>query len=118
MAPMRFHSASSEAERSPTSAAGAAAVASSGLLSAGRQSIDGRLEPLLAEDVLRQAKGHADAGAGEAEVPVDALREIAGDQRADEGAEVDAHVEDREARIAAAVALRDRATRRACSRSA
>ena len=41
--------------------------------------------------------------AREADVPVDALSEIAADQRRDERAEVDAHVEDREAGVAALI---------------
>ena len=71
-----------------------------------RQPIQRRLEPPLAEHVLDQAEHHAEAGRGEAEVPVDALREIAGDQRPDECAEVDPHVEDREPGVAPRVARR------------
>ena len=43
---------------------------------------------------------------GEPDVPVDALREIAGDERPEECAEVDPHVEDREPRVAPRVARR------------
>ena len=50
--------------------------------------------------VLNEAEHHADAGRGEAEVPVDVLSEIAADERREERAEVDAHVEDREPGIA------------------
>ena len=44
--------------------------------------------------------------AAKPEVPVDALPEIAADQRRDERAEVDPHVEDREAGVAAVVVRR------------
>ena len=70
------------------------------------EAIDGRVEPLLSEHVLHEAERHADAGAREADVPVDPLREVAGDERPDERAEVDPHVEDREAGVAARVAWR------------
>src|SRR5260221_385524 len=53
-------------------------------------------EILRAGDVLHQAEHHADAGGAEADVPVDALPEVAAYQRRDERAEVDAHVIDRE----------------------
>src|SRR6185436_20584373 len=43
---------------------------------------------------------HADAGSAEPEVPTHFLTEIAGDERRDEGAQVDAHVENREASVA------------------
>ena len=68
------------------------------------EAIDGGLQLAFAEGVLDQAGGHADAGGGKADVPVDALGEVAGDEWAEERAEVDAHVEDREACVAAAVA--------------
>src|ERR687887_547119 len=52
-----------------------------------------------AQDVLDQAQRHAYARTGEAGVPVDALREPAGDERSDGGTEVDSHIEDREPRV-------------------
>ena len=70
-----------------------------------REPIEPGLEPFLAEHILRQAKGHPDPGAAKSDVPVHALREIAGDQRTGDGADVDAHVEEREAGIAASVGL-------------
>ncbi|MEZ5459989.1 MAG: hypothetical protein R3E65_11990 [Steroidobacteraceae bacterium] len=61
------------------------------------------------DDELRDAEQHADAGGEEARAPA-VLQCWAykkkRDQRADEGADVDAHVEDREARIAPAAAFR------------
>ena len=54
---------------------------------------------------LGQPEHHPDAGGGEAGVPVDLLRDVAGDDLADQAAAVDAHVEDREARVATAIAL-------------
>ena len=66
----------------------------------------GVAEVLGAEHVLDEAEHHPDAGGAEADVPVDALTEIAADQRRDERAEVDAHVEDREAGVAPLVVVR------------
>jgi len=54
---------------------------------------------------LHQPERHPYARAGEAEVPVDLLREVSGDERPEERAEVDPHVEDREPRVAAFVSL-------------
>src|ERR1043166_3326255 len=71
----------------------------------GRPLLDGD-EVLLAERVLDQAEDHADAGGGEADVPVDLLSEPAGDERREEGAEVDAHVENGERGVAARVVAR------------
>ncbi len=56
-----------------------------------------------AEQELGEAQGHADAGQGEAQVPVDLLADGADDQRGGEGTEVDAHVEDGEAAVPARV---------------
>ena len=58
---------------------------------------------LAHEHVLDQADGHADGG--EAEAPVEALHvpQQAGEQRAEQGADVDAHVEDGETGVAARV---------------
>ncbi len=70
-------------------------------------------------DVEGEAKEHADTGGAEAPAPAPGgietgvgerrlesgvLREIAADKRRDRGAEVDAHVEDREAGVAALIA--------------
>ena len=52
-----------------------------------------------------EAEEHPDAGRAESVVPADGLTEEAGDDLTHEGAEVDAHVEDREAGIAACAAL-------------
>ena len=78
----------------------------------GRRMQAGVAEVLAAEHVLNHAEHHADAGRGETEVPVDALPEIPADQRRDERAEIDPHVEDRETGVAADVVLADRAARR------
>jgi hypothetical protein len=69
-----------------------------------------RMEARLAEeaphdDVLDQADHHAEAGGGEAPVPVDPLPQRAADQGRHEGSEVDPHVEDREAGVAAGPAF-------------
>ena len=55
--------------------------------------------------VLGQAERHADRRGAEAVVEPDAGLQQAGDQRADEGAEVDAEIEQREAAVGAGVAL-------------
>ena len=55
---------------------------------------------LPSSNVLNESEHHPHTGAREPEMPVDALREIAGDERSQRGAEVDAHVEDREAGVA------------------
>ncbi len=60
-------------------------------------------EILRAGDILNQPEHHADARGAEADVPVDALSEVAADERRDERAEVDAHVVDREAGVAPVV---------------
>ena len=52
------------------------------------------------EGVLNQPADHPDSRCAKSNVPVHALPEIAAHQRRDEGAEVDAHVVDREARVA------------------
>src|SRR6185436_15476425 len=65
----------------------------------GRQPIESGLEPLLAEHILEQSKSHPDGGATKSDVPVHPLREVAGDKRTSDCADVDAHVEEREAGI-------------------
>jgi hypothetical protein len=60
----------------------------------------GITQVLAAEDVLNDADHHADAGRRKPDVPVDPLTEIPANQRRDERAEVDAHVENRIPRIA------------------
>src|SRR5262245_10458821 len=60
-------------------------------------------EILPAGHVLDEPEHHTNARGGEADVPVHALPEISADERRDERAGVDAHVEDRIARIASAV---------------
>ncbi len=56
-----------------------------------------------AEQVLHQAQRHADTGQREAQVPAHLLADGPDDQRGHEGTEVDAHVEDGEAAVAARV---------------
>ena len=69
-----------------------------------RQTLDRGAEVFPARHVLHEPERHADAGAGKAQVPVDPLREIAGDEGAERRAQVDPHVEDREPGVAARVA--------------
>ena len=57
-------------------------------------------EPRQRRTVVGQAQQHEHAGGAEAPVPAHLLAQEAAEQLADEGAEVDAHVEDREAGIA------------------
>src|SRR5262249_55483849 len=57
------------------------------------------------DEIHAKAKGHADGGRADAPMPTDFFAECAGDEGAEEGAEVDAHVEDGEGAIAAGVAL-------------
>ena len=109
MAPIRFHSFS---VKPPLAfAAGVAARCSAGLAGHARKDrlpLETRhrvLQPPSPEDVLRQAKQHTDAGRREAEMPIDALREVSGDERTNERAEVDAHVEQGESGVAARVPL-------------
>src|SRR5690606_14744338 len=65
----------------------------------------GALEPGPAADVPQQADGHADGGGAEAEVPAVLAGEVGGDEDAEEGPEVDAHVEHGEPGVAAGLAL-------------
>ena len=60
----------------------------------------------LVEHVLHQSQRHADRGASKTKMPVDSLRDVARDDRAEHRAGVDPHVEDREARVAPGIALR------------
>src|SRR5690606_5693945 len=59
----------------------------------------GLAEPRAAEMKLHQAKDHAHAGRGEAEMPVHFLAQGAAHQRSESRAEIDAHVEQRESGI-------------------
>ena len=99
MAPMRVHSADVTA--------GAVAGAPVGVIACGpgRQALDSGCQVALAHHVLHDAKRHADSGASKAQMPVDALREVSRDERPQKGAEVDAHVEDGEPGVPAAVAF-------------
>jgi hypothetical protein len=54
-------------------------------------------------EILQNADHHADARGAKADMPVHALAEITAHQRRDERTEVDPHVVDREAGIAACV---------------
>src|SRR5690606_34218649 len=54
----------------------------------------------------RETDDHADTGRTEAPVPADLLTQEPRDELAEEGTDVDAHVEDREARVAALAAFR------------
>ena len=60
----------------------------------------GVTEIFSAGDVLREPEDHSESRRCEADEPVHTLAQIAAHQRRDERAEIDAHVEDREARIA------------------
>src|SRR4029078_13046253 len=59
----------------------------------------GLTEVLGTHPVLDEPEQHAETGGGEAPVVVDLLPEGAADERSHDGAQVDAHVEDGEARI-------------------
>ena len=65
----------------------------------------GTAEMLTGRQELRDAERHTHARRHEADAPTVSLREPRGDQRSDEGADVDAHVEDREAGVPTAAAL-------------
>src|SRR5439155_16511888 len=69
------------------------------------KTLDCRLETPATEDVLHQSQRHADARAGESEMPIHALGELARHERPEERTEVDPHVEDREPGVPALVAL-------------
>ena len=64
----------------------------------------GVAEVLGVGQILDDADGHADADGDEGEAPVDELANVADDERGDPGADVDAHVVDGEAGVAAGVA--------------
>ncbi len=98
MAAIRFHSSG---ENPP---AGAAACCAGRGFALRREPLDRGRELLLPEDVLDDSEEHADAGAREPGMPVHFLREVPGDDRAEEGAEVDAHVENGEPRVPAVIA--------------
>ena len=66
----------------------------------------GLAEVTPGERVLHDAADHAYTRGGEAVVPVDAFAEIAADERAEESAEIHAHIEERETRVAACAAFR------------
>src|SRR6266480_5913392 len=69
---------------------------------------------MASDHVLNEAGGHADARTCEADVPVDPLRQIAGDERTEQRAEINPHVEDGEPRVAPRIARRvERADERA-----
>src|SRR5690606_18997962 len=75
-------------------------------LTRGREA-DARQELVLPQLVGDEPRDHAHTGGAEAPVPAEAraAREVAADERAKEAAQIDAHVEDREASIATRVAL-------------
>ncbi len=60
---------------------------------------------LPADGVLRQADRHAEGGEAEADVEAPLLLQQPGQQRTEQGTDVDAHVEDREPGVAAFVVL-------------
>ena len=60
----------------------------------------------LPEEVEAEAREHADAGGAEAVVPAEPLAERAADERGEERAEVDPHVEDREGAVPPRIARR------------
>ena len=77
---------------------------------AGRQRVGDVVRPsgrlLAAEGVLHQARRPCpSAASAEADVEAPLLLQQAGEQRSDEGADVDAHVEQREAGVTALVVL-------------
>jgi len=60
----------------------------------------GFAQVLAAQDILNQAQRHAYAGQHESQVPVHALPDVSAGQRSEERAQVDSHVEQREAGVA------------------
>src|SRR5438067_2499704 len=54
-------------------------------------------QTLAPQDVLNQAQHHEDARRAEAVMPFDALAQVTNHERREQRADVDAHVEDREA---------------------
>ena len=67
-----------------------------------------------AKHVLHQPQQHAQARHTEAHPPTDPLAYVAADQRRNQRPEIDAHVKQREARVAARVALGDKAAPQSC----
>ena len=65
-----------------------------------RPQLAGGAEMPAAERVLNEPEHHADAGGAEAKMPVDRLPQVSAHQRSEKSAEVDAHVIDRESRVA------------------
>src|SRR5207253_9379243 len=55
---------------------------------------------VCAQAVGDESDQHADAGGAKTEVPANSLTEYSGDEGRHEGADVDPHIEDREARVA------------------
>ena len=82
IAPIRFHSSRENPSGPLAGDATALATGAHGGLRLRCESIERRLKPFLADDVLREAERHAEARAREPHVPVHALRQIPGDQRA------------------------------------
>ena len=102
IAPMRFHSAVVKPDRTVSRAVAARLPAWLAACCAGDESR--RRSRFFPSTYWITPSAIPTPAAGEADVPVDALRQIAGDERPDERAEVDPHVEDREAGVAARVA--------------
>ena len=67
-------------------------------------SLDRGLQVATTEDVLRETEEHPEPGTCEAKVPIDALGDPARDDGAEEGAEVDSHVEHGKAGVAPFIA--------------
>src|SRR5260370_6037106 len=66
----------------------------------------GAAQILCAQHILDDANEHADSGDPKAEMPIDPLPDPTADQRRDECAEVDPHVEDRKTGVAAMIVER------------
>jgi hypothetical protein len=61
---------------------------------------------LRAESVVGQTEQHRDARGAHADMPVNLLAEVAGNQLTEESADVDSHIEDRESGVPACAAFR------------
>src|SRR5439155_16250933 len=66
--------------------------------------IERRPESFLAENVLHQAQYHSTSRTRESEVPINALRKVAGNERSKKRSEIDSHVKDGKAGVATRIA--------------
>jgi hypothetical protein len=83
--------------RAPKSASGLLLSCSSGAVDL---QLTGRPEIFRAQRILDETAHHSDAGCAEAKMPVHGFAQVAADDRPQQRAEVDPHIEDREAGVA------------------